>query len=112
MRKHGVENFYYEILADGIDVVDLGEAEKRYIKALGSLVPNGYNVRKGGNDSGARPVYRVEIGTGEIIREYPSITAAAIDNGIDVSHLCAVCNKRRQNVSVRGMLWCFADEYS
>lgn len=111
MRKYGVENFYFEILEDNIDVADLGDKEKYYIKSLCSLVPNGYNIHKGGNDTGAKPVYKVEIGTGEIVCEYPSISAAAAENGIDLSGLCGVCNQREQQVSCGGFLWCFVDEY-
>ena len=47
MKKHGVENFKFEILIICFDQ-DLVRYEKEYIKKYNSQVPNGYNILSGG----------------------------------------------------------------
>jgi len=47
MKKHGVENFKFEILIICFDQ-DLVQYEKEYIKKYNSQVPNGYNILSGG----------------------------------------------------------------
>lgn len=52
IRKYGIDNFEYRVLADEIDDVELlNQLEIYYIKKFNSLVPNGYNVSEGGNNS-------------------------------------------------------------
>lgn len=46
MIKYGIDNFYFEILESQIE--DYDEKEKYYIKLYNSLMPNGYNMTKGG----------------------------------------------------------------
>lgn len=48
MTKYGVENFYYEILEDGIPIDKLDEKEIYYIQKYDSY-KNGYNSTKGGD---------------------------------------------------------------
>lgn len=103
--------FYYEMLEDGIDVSNLGDRECYYISLLHSLVPNGYNVRRGGNDSGARPIFQVKPFTGEIIKEYPSLTSASVALHIDLSQLSKVCRANNTSKSCAGYLWCFIEDY-
>ena len=47
MKKHGIENFKFEILIICFDQ-DLVRYEKEYIKKYNSQVPNGYNILSGG----------------------------------------------------------------
>lgn len=75
-------------------------------------MPDGYNVREGGNDSGAKPVFKIEPGTGEILQEYPSITAAANDCKLDLSQLSKVCRKNSSPKSSGGFIWCFVSDYN
>lgn len=50
-RKYGFENFEYNILARGIDDVDLlNLLERYYIQKYDTQVPNGYNIESGGNN--------------------------------------------------------------
>jgi group I intron endonuclease len=49
IQKYGRENFSIVILQDDITELDeLNILEKKYIKDLGTMVPNGYNVEEGG----------------------------------------------------------------
>lgn len=51
-RKHGFNNFQYNILIDDIDDIDLlNNLEKYYIKHFETLTPNGYNIEPGGRNS-------------------------------------------------------------
>lgn len=49
IQKYGWDNFKAEILEECLSS-ELDEKEKSYIEKYNSLVPNGYNVRIGGND--------------------------------------------------------------
>lgn len=52
IRKYGIDNFEYRILADEIDDNELlNQLEIYYIKKFNSVVPNGYNVSNGGDSS-------------------------------------------------------------
>ncbi len=48
--KYGFENFKYEILFESDDLDELNKKEIEYIEKYNSLVPNGYNVDKGGRN--------------------------------------------------------------
>ena len=51
IRKYGIENFEYEILAKGIDDIEiLNNLEIHYIEKYNSLAPNGYNIELGGKN--------------------------------------------------------------
>lgn len=51
IRKYGLENFEYSILATGIDDIDkLNELEIYYIQKNNSQIPNGYNIEIGGKN--------------------------------------------------------------
>ena len=50
-RKHGFENFTYEILAQDIESIDLlNQLEIQYIKQYNCQIPNGYNIEPGGKN--------------------------------------------------------------
>jgi group I intron endonuclease len=48
IQKYGKENFTFEVLYEGISVEEASELEIKLIQEKNSLVPNGYNVAKGG----------------------------------------------------------------
>ena len=49
IEKYGWDNFTHEILTTGLTKAQAEEEEKRLIKKLNTLVPNGYNLTTGGN---------------------------------------------------------------
>lgn len=49
IEKYGWDSFTHEILLTGLDRERAEEEEKRLIKELNTLSPNGYNVTTGGN---------------------------------------------------------------
>lgn len=49
--KYGWDNFTHEILEDGLTLEEANEREEYYISFYNSLLPNGYNLRSGGNNS-------------------------------------------------------------
>ena len=50
-RKHGFENFTYEILAQDIESIDLlNQLEIQYIQQYNCQIPNGYNIEPGGKN--------------------------------------------------------------
>jgi group I intron endonuclease len=51
LKKYGVEGFEYIVIEDCLDS-DLNELEIMYISSNNSLVPNGYNLKSGGNSGG------------------------------------------------------------
>ena len=55
IRKYGIENFTYEILAKDIQDFDLlNFLEEYYIAEFNSQIPNGYNIEPGGKNA-SRP---------------------------------------------------------
>ena len=51
IKKYGKENFQKEIIEQCKDIEELNEKEIFYIEKYDTLYPNGYNLRKGGNNS-------------------------------------------------------------
>lgn len=48
IQKYGKENFTFEVLKSNLSLEQASELEEQYIKNKNTLVPNGYNVAKGG----------------------------------------------------------------
>lgn len=111
IRKYGVKNFYVELLEDNITGTELlNDREKYWIEQYDSLIPNGYNVRDGGEDCGRKEVYKINSETNQIIEKYDSLTQASEENNIDLSQLSKTC-KRKGN-SCGGYKWCYVDDYN
>ena len=52
MRKYGIENFDYQILAKNIQNIDiLNSLEEYYIRQYNTQIPNGYNIEAGGKNA-------------------------------------------------------------
>ena len=50
-RKHGFENFTYEVLAQDVENIDLlNQLEIQYIQQYNCQIPNGYNIEPGGKN--------------------------------------------------------------
>ena len=48
IRKHGAENFTFEIIWRAVDKASLDVSEDSFIKLFETMSPNGYNLRGGG----------------------------------------------------------------
>lgn len=48
IKQYGIENFKFELLERNLSVEEAVEKEEYLIKTLNTLVPNGYNIDKGG----------------------------------------------------------------
>jgi group I intron endonuclease len=68
MKKHGVNNFKFEILIICFDQ-DVVKYEKEYIKKYNSQVPNGYNILSGGQIGDGLVGYKHTPETIEKIKE-------------------------------------------
>lgn len=55
IRKYGEDAFKFETLASCDDQVSLDLAERYFIRIFNSLVPNGYNLKDGGNGGKSHP---------------------------------------------------------
>ena len=53
IKKHGAENFKIGVLATAENQEELNETETRLIGELGTISPNGYNLKSGGGQTGA-----------------------------------------------------------
>ena len=109
IRKYGIENFEFTILEE-CDPEKLNEREVYWISKY-NTTSNGYNVKNGGSGGWVhgKTVYQIEIGTGTIIAEYPSIRAAARAVGCNAGDIKRACIGHLQ--SSAGFAWCLKDEY-
>jgi hypothetical protein len=55
MLEYGVEKFSVEKICE-CDTKDVGDTEIRYIQEYNTLIPNGYNMQKGGDSRAVEPV--------------------------------------------------------
>lgn len=95
IEKYGLENFSYEILEECENEL-LDEKESYYIKLYNTKVPNGYNIREGGNHTQAwsKTVYQFNQ-KGELISSYPSLTEAGRVLGCNIGSISEVCSGRK-----------------
>jgi group I intron endonuclease len=68
MKKHGIDNFTFEILIICFDD-DVVRWEKDYIKKYNSQVPNGYNILSGGQIGDGNVGYKHSDEVKEIIKQ-------------------------------------------
>ena len=109
IRKYGIDNFEFSILEECLPE-ELNEREIYWISKYEST-ENGYNIKRGGSGGwvNGKPVYQIEIGTGNIISEHPSIRAAARAVGCNAGDIKRVCIGSLQ--SAGGFAWCLIDDY-
>lgn len=62
VKKYGFENFTSEILEEHLTLEDANNKERLYIIEYNSIVPNGYNLLSGGNNSSHCEETRNKIG--------------------------------------------------
>ena len=94
IRKYGVSNFSIEQLETSNDKKYLAEQEKYWIQHYNSYAgyPNshGYNLTFGGDGGNGlyKPIYRIDISTGTIEKEFVSETAAIKeDNNTSIANI-------------------------
>ena len=107
--KYGMENFTYEILEECSNEL-LDEKEQYYISLLNTKIPNGYNIRDGGNStrSWSKHVFQFSQ-DGKLIKEYESVTEAALENKCSIASISEVCNKRK--FTCLGYIWSFDKDW-
>ena len=51
LKKYGIENFEYSIIDKALTIAELNAKEIYWIRRLGAMVPNGYNLCYGGGNT-------------------------------------------------------------
>lgn len=69
IKKYGVDNFKFEILYRNIPIEQIDELEIKTIAEKNSLVPNGYNISKGGTGTRGTPKYGNENSNAHLTQE-------------------------------------------
>lgn len=110
MRKYGINNFYISKVEE-VNLDQINERQIYWIKFYNSQVPNGYNVRSGGEDPGRKEVYKIDPITNQILECYGSAMTAAEANNLDLSQLTKVCRHQWGCVSCHGFKWSYKDNY-
>lgn len=115
INKYGKDNFsvsiikYLSCATENQLLKELKEYEIYYIKKYNSRNNKiGYNITKGGDACAyyqEKPVWKYSK-DGVFIKEYKSLSEAALDNNISKQDLSHCCNKTR-GVCVGGFLWSF-----
>lgn len=108
INKYGPENFITEVL-EYCTPEELNEREKYYIELYNSLVPNGYNIRLGGDDCGRKAIYQLNLYDNKIVAKYASITEASIEIQGDVSVIAKASKNHR--ATAYGYRWRLVDNY-
>lgn len=88
----------------------LNKEEIYYIHEFNSLLPNGYNLSHGGGQFSVThsfPVCAYDI-NGNLIAEYPTATAAAIDVNGSLSNILLCCNGKLRYAN--HYIWRFKDD--
>lgn len=61
IQKYGKSNFTFEVLFENVPLNKIDDLEKEQIQKYNSLVPNGYNVLKGGRYNGNKGKARIGV---------------------------------------------------
>ncbi|EKD89399.1 MAG: excinuclease ABC subunit C, partial [uncultured bacterium] len=62
IRKFGIKSFSRVEIDQGIAKINLGTKERYWISEMNTLVPNGYNILRGGESGGSNPNPRIYKG--------------------------------------------------
>lgn len=112
IKKYGWDNFDHEIIETGIMSLKQAEERERYWIKYYDSYHNGYNMNEGGSghsDVLNRPVLQLDTQTLEVIKEYPTTTAAGEAFGeLNGSNITACC-RHKQNTA-HGFYWCYKEE--
>lgn len=61
INKYGWDNFDHEIIEDNICTLEIDEKEQYYIELYNTVLPNGYNVTKGGRECKYSTEYKKKL---------------------------------------------------
>lgn len=79
--KYGKDNFEIQVIEDNINNKDiLNKKEEYYISKYNTMVPNGYNIHKGGQGGNKKTIYKIHPTDNVILDIYESESQAAIKN--------------------------------
>lgn len=112
MRKHGIENFFIELLEDNIPLEKLDEKETFWIHYYNSVRPNGYNILDGQkypNPFKGKAIYQLNKSNLEIINSFNSISEASQTLNINADNISRVI--RGVNITAGGFRWCEQQNY-
>lgn len=101
--KYGFENFTAEILGE-FELNQLNKKEKYYIEYYDTLIPNGYNIKTGGQDTSRKekPIYAYNL-DGTFYKKYFNQNDARKEFGIDGSDITKCLDGKLH--FVRGKIW-------
>lgn len=112
IRRYGESNFKIEEIEEQEDLELLKQREQywiSYYKSYYELEDSwGYNGTPGGDMPAVktRPVYQLNIMTGEIVDEYPSVAAAEQIYGRGIYE---ICHEKIIGEKPQGFTWCFKE---
>lgn len=116
MRKYGIDNFSCDIIKTVYDKskeglkIKLNKEEINCIKEYNTLIPNGYNMTKGGNLDGCMGVNAKMVAqytfAGDLVQVYKSETDAKLKTNI--TSISSVINGKIDIAG--GYLWRFVDD--
>ncbi len=117
MRKHGFNNFTFDILEEVVpDKSTLLSREQYWIDKLKPFYPVGYNVAPLSSSclgvkrpTLCKKVLQINKDTLDVVAEFESIGEAAEAIGSSISSISAVCKGRK--TSSKGYYWQYADGY-
>ena len=71
VNKHGIENFDFEILIEGVQNIEkLNELEQYYAEKFNSYRPSGYNIRGCGDNKFTDDIQKKQLASFRLGREY------------------------------------------
>lgn len=120
IHKYGRENFDIKVIDTAENEAELDRKEIAWIKKLDTMVPNGYNLKPGGNvamrglygglNPKSRLIYQFTL-NGEMINGYWGTSEANRITGISDT-LIRNSLKANGNVLAGGFMWMYADEFT
>lgn len=107
LRKYGINNFSFEVIEECPPEL-LNEREIFWIKEYNSY-NEGYNMTLGGEGSLKRAIQSFNE-LGEFVKEYNSITEAALDTNTSSEKIISVCQHYPQRFYAGNYQWKYADD--
>ena len=110
IQKYGWDNFEHIIMFNNLTHKEANFWEIELIKLFKtSNKQYGYNLSKGGtggNQKDLKPVKQYDL-YGNFIKEYKSVSQAAIELGTHRTHITRACKKHG---TTKGYMWCYVED--